>query len=96
MKSQENALTISQGNRLALLHQVIGQTIDTPLGEFLAAGLAGMLVAITRVLELGTSNEELEDELVGFSPHGGRVGIWGGGEGDSDDGDDGGEAIAGD
>jgi hypothetical protein len=31
-----------------------------------------MLVAITRILELGTSNEELEDKLVGFASHCGR------------------------
>lgn len=37
--------------------------------DLLAAGFAGVLVAIARVLELGASLKELEDELVGFTTH---------------------------
>lgn len=45
------------------------QTIDSTLWKFLAACLAGMLIAITRILELLTSFEEFEDQLIGFAAH---------------------------
>lgn len=41
--------------------------------DLLPAGFAGVLVAIARVLELGASLEELEDELVGFATHRGLL-----------------------
>lgn len=78
MESKKNALAVPERNGLAFLDQVVGQAIDAPFGKFLATGLAGMLVAITRILELGTSNEELEDQLVGFASHcGRRMGLGG-------------------
>jgi hypothetical protein len=73
VESKKNALAVPKRNGLAFLDQVVGQAIDAPFGKFLSAGLAGMLVAITRILELGTSNEELEDKLVGFASNCGRL-----------------------
>lgn len=69
MESQQDALTITEGDGLALLHQVIGQAVDTSLGKHFTTGLAGVLVSIARVLQLRTPVEELEDELVRFAAH---------------------------
>lgn len=48
---------------------MVGQTVDATLGEFLAARLAGVLVAITGILEFLAANKEFEDQLVGFATH---------------------------
>lgn len=45
------------------------QAVDASFGEFLTACPAGVLVSIARVLELRTSFEELNDELVGLATH---------------------------
>jgi hypothetical protein len=36
------------------------------------ARLARVLIAIARIFQLGTSFEELEDQLIGLAPHGAR------------------------
>lgn len=69
VESQEDALTVTERDGLAFLDQVIGEAVNTALGELLTACLAGMLVAVAGVLELGASDEELEDKLVGFTTH---------------------------
>lgn len=69
VESQQDALPIAQRDGLTLLHEMVGQTVDATLGEFLAASFARVLVAITGVLEFLASNEELEDELVRFATH---------------------------
>lgn len=69
MESQEHALTVAEGNRLTLLDQVIGETIDTAFRESFTTGLASMLVAVTRILQFRAPIEELKDELIGFASH---------------------------
>lgn len=74
MESKEHTLAVTKRNGLAFLDQVVRQAVDTTLGELFATGLARMLVPVAGVLEFGASNEELEDECVGFAPHCGRRG----------------------
>jgi hypothetical protein len=69
VESQQDALSVPQRDRGAFLYQMIGEAIDAAFGKLLAACLARMLVAITGILKLLASNEELEDELVGFATH---------------------------
>lgn len=69
MKSQENALSVTERNGLAFLDQVVGQAVDATLRELLTAGLAGVLISVAGVFELLASNEELEDELIRLSTH---------------------------
>lgn len=52
---------------------MVGQAIDATLGELLTAGFAGVLIAVTGILELLTSNKKLEDQLVWLATHRGRV-----------------------
>jgi hypothetical protein len=70
VEAQEDALSVAKRDGLTLFHEVIGETVDATLGEFLATGLARMLITIASVLELLTSNKELEDELVWLATHG--------------------------
>jgi hypothetical protein len=69
VEPEEHALAIAKRDGLALLDQVIGEAVDAALGEFLTAGLAGVLIAVAGILELGASDKELEDELVGLATH---------------------------
>lgn len=46
-----------------------GQAIDPALGKVLATLLARVRVSITVVVELGASDEVLEDEGVGLAAH---------------------------
>jgi hypothetical protein len=48
---------------------MVGKAVNATLWKYLAASFASMLVAITRVFQLGTPVEELEDELVRFATH---------------------------
>ena len=48
---------------------MIGKAIDATLGELFTTRLARVLVAIAGVLELLTSNKELENQLVRFATH---------------------------
>ena len=69
VQSQQDALAVTQRDGLTFLDEMVGQAVDATFGKFLAAGLAGVLVAVAGILELLASNEELEDELVGFATH---------------------------
>lgn len=59
VQSQQDALAIPQRNGLAPFNKVICQAIDAALGELLSAGLAGVLVAVTGILQLLPADEEL-------------------------------------
>jgi hypothetical protein len=50
VKAQEHALAVTKWNCLAFLDQVVGETVDTTLGELFATGLASVLVSVARVL----------------------------------------------
>lgn len=69
MKSQEDALPVTERNGLAFLDQMVGQAVDATLRELFTAGLAGVLISVAGVFELLASNEELEDELIRLSTH---------------------------
>jgi hypothetical protein len=73
VKSQQHALAVAEGNRLALLYQVIGQTVNATLRKNFATSFASVLVSVARVFQLRTPVEELEDQLVGFATHCGGV-----------------------
>jgi hypothetical protein len=62
-------LSVPEWDGLAFFHQVIREAIDATFGELLAARLAGMLVAIARILEFRSAIEELKDELIGLATH---------------------------
>jgi hypothetical protein len=59
---QQSLLSIVNADTRALLHEVRRQAVDTTLGELFATSLAGMLIAVARIVQLGTSIEVLEDE----------------------------------
>ena len=69
MESQQDALSVTQGNCLTLFDEVLGEAIDATLGKHLTAGLACVLIAVAGILELLASDEELEDQLVRLPAH---------------------------
>lgn len=62
-------MPVPQRDCLTFLHQMVGQAVDAALGELLAAGLAGVLVAVACILELLPADEELENQLIRLAAH---------------------------
>jgi hypothetical protein len=69
MKLKTGAHAVGVGYSWAFLGDVRRETVDSTLGEVLAALLAGVGVSITVIVELGPSDEILEDEGVRLATH---------------------------
>lgn len=69
MELEAGSHAVRLGDGGAFLGDVGGQAIDAALGEVLAALLTGVRVPVAVVVELGASDEVLEDERVGLAAH---------------------------
>ena len=54
---------------MTLLDKMVGQAVNTALGEHFTTCFARVLVAIAGILEFLASNKELEDQLVRLATH---------------------------
>lgn len=62
---EERFSAVWRANSWTLLDQMRGKTIDSTFWKLLATRLASMLVAIARVVQLGTACEVLKNQRYG-------------------------------
>lgn len=75
----DSCLAVEMGDGIASLCEVRRKTVNATLGEAFTARLAGMLIAIARVVQLGASVEVLDDEGIRFPSHRGGCCVLPGG-----------------
>jgi len=59
---EESFPSIRGTDSRAFFDKMCSETIDSALGESLAAGLASMLITVARVIELRATNEVLQNQ----------------------------------
>ena len=69
MNSHDNRLASGHGQRLTLLHQVGGKTVDTAFGKLLTTCFASVLISVARVFQLGPAREVFKDQLIRLAAH---------------------------
>lgn len=70
MELEAGSHAVRLGDGGAFLGDVGGQAIDAALGKVLAALLTGVRIPVAVIVELGPSDEVLEDERIGLAAHG--------------------------
>lgn len=70
MELEAGSHAVRLGDGGAFLGDVCGQAVDAALGKILAALLTGVRIPVAVVVELGASDEVLEDERIGLAAHG--------------------------
>lgn len=77
MKLKAGTHAIRVGNSRAFLGDVIRQAVDSTFGKVFATSFAGVLIAVTVVIEFSPADKVLEDKRIGLSSHGDAMALGG-------------------